>query len=435
MTRKESGVGVRKESAPAFHRLGPADLFSRFLPAELFAGAVLHGNLMWTPPLLVWAAVLSAWSAAGTLLDRFTGVRAGLSRLSGGAPIGSTYAGFAAALRRAGGDLLDIVRGHLRRRWSAAAFERSVDRPVFAVDGTRIETARTAANQRAFGWGGKPGGPPQMMLVVVRDVDSGAPWDFRIADGSAAERTLLRQMLDGLPAGARIVADAGLLGYDLLAEILAGGRSFLLRVGKNVSLLRRLGFAARERSDTVYLWPGTARGRPPLVLRQIRLRLGRRRACLLTDAGPSQLSDAAAARLYRRRWGIEVFYRSLKQTMVRRTMRSGDPDNARAELAWSVVGLWVLTLAAAERFAARRRDPLRLSPAGALRRLRAALDAPQALDLTVLDDAVLDDYRRRRPKTARRWPRKRTRRPPGLPRVRRATPWEIRLAGSFKPAA
>jgi IS4 transposase len=61
----------------------------------------------------------------------------------------------------------------------------------------------------------------------------------------------------------------------------------------------------------------------PLVLRLITHIDGRnRRIDLLCNVLDSQLlSDAAALALYRRRWDVEVIYRSLKQTMGKRKLR------------------------------------------------------------------------------------------------------------------
>jgi hypothetical protein len=43
---------------------------------------------------------------------------------------------------------------------------------------------------------------------------------------------------------------------------------FLVRVGANVHLLKKLGYA-REDKDTVYLWPNNKQQLPPLELRLI----------------------------------------------------------------------------------------------------------------------------------------------------------------------
>jgi hypothetical protein len=159
-----------------------------------------------------------------------------------------------------------------------------------------------------------------------------------------------------------LLADAGFTGYELMRAISGGGRRFLIRVGASVTLLRRLGWCVEERAGTVYLWPTKVQRQkkaPPLTLRLITLVDGRnRRMHLLTDVvDERELSDAEAATLYAQRWGAELIYRSLKQTMGRRRMVCGNPEHAAVELDWAVVGLWVLGLMAADALVGPARRP------------------------------------------------------------------------------
>jgi hypothetical protein len=59
-----------------------------------------------------------------------------------------------------------------------------------------------------------------------------------------------------------------------------------------------------------------------------------------------QLTDAQASEIYRRRWGIEVQFRSFKQTFQRSKLRCRTPDCVEIELHWSLVGLWIIQLLA-----------------------------------------------------------------------------------------
>src|SRR4029078_5890421 len=97
--------------------------------------------------------------------------------------------------------------------------------------------------------------------------------------------------------------------------------------------------------NTVYLWPDTAakKNGPPLVLRLVVVNNGKHPVYLVTSVcSAKRLSDSQIVELYRRRWGIELFYRHLKQTFQRRKLRSTSAENARLELEWSLVGLWAM---------------------------------------------------------------------------------------------
>jgi hypothetical protein len=164
------------------------------------------------------------------------------------------------------------------------------------------------------------------------------------------------------------------------------------------------------------------------VLRLIAVTDGRNRTMyLLTDVlEPARLTDAAAARLYGLRWGVEVMYRALKQTLGRRKLLSDAPRNARVELSWAMVGLWTLALIKAERC------PPALPPsqgtAAVLRVLRRAM-AGVPLNLSgELARVRADTCERTGSKEARHYPRKKRDRPPGKPRARNATERELALA-------
>jgi len=101
-------------------------------------------------------------------------------------------------------------------------------------------------------------------------------WAWRAGPSDSSERKHLEEMLAELPADALITADAGFVGYELWQKILDAGHHLLVRVGSNVRLLKKLGYA-REHSGLVYLWPDAASEKllPPLVLRLIVVHNGR----------------------------------------------------------------------------------------------------------------------------------------------------------------
>ena len=63
------------------------------------------------------------------------------------------------------------------------------------------------------------------------------------------------------------------MGYDFWKSIEDEGHHFLMRVGSNVTLLKKLGYC-RESHNIVCCWPRKAalRKQPPLVLRLISLK-------------------------------------------------------------------------------------------------------------------------------------------------------------------
>jgi lauroyl/myristoyl acyltransferase len=138
------------------------------------------------------------------------------------------------------------------------------------------------------------------------------------------------------------------------------------------------------------------------------------------------------------RWGVEVFFRSLKQTLEKRRMLSRTPEAARCELTWALLGLWLLGLMTASAILARGGDPLAWSAAKARDRVRRSMRRAlrrQRPDRSLARDlawAVKDDYARHGGKKARAWPHKKTEKPPGEPKIQSATPEQRRAAKRVK---
>ena len=181
-------------------------------------------------------------------------------------------------------------------------------------------------------------------------------------------------------------------------------------------------------NNIVHLWPDKHRKKnlPPLVLRLVELHDGCKPVFLVTSVlDDSALTDAQAGALYKMRWGVEVFYRSLKQTLARRKMHSEAPRQAQCELSWAVMGLWGLSLMSVHQILVAGGEPLALSVATALHRLRLAIrhgpGSPKArILLGQLRYALKDSYVRRSSKKARDWPHKKTEAPPGAPNIQLA---------------
>lgn len=412
----------------------------------------------WTPHLLSATALLWAWSDEATLVERFRMARKiALFLFPRPHEPATSYQAFMKILRKWTGVLVVAIRTALRRRmeralaacWQVGGFV------MFAVDGSRVDLPRTVAHEKAYAASRKRGkkkkgkgkrkgkkvrrssrasghsrkaDSPQMWLTTMWHAGTGLPWEWRTGPSDSSERGHLLEMLSGLPAAALIAADAGFVGYEYARAILDGGRHLLVRVGSNVKLLRKLGYA-RESAGTVYLWPDYAarKRQPPLVLRLVVAHNGRHPVYLLTSLrSKTACSDAQIIELYARRWGLELFYRNFKQTFGRRKLRSTTPDNAEVEMQWSLLGLWAMSLYALAQATKRGVEPRRLSAAQLLLAFRRMLrDYRHPVErghslCDLLGEAVIDPYIRQN-KASRNYPRKKQESPPGPPHIVNAT--------------
>jgi len=376
-----------------------------------------------------------------TLLDRFFAARSTLDLdLPRGRRVGRTYQGFIKALLRYGDPLVRRIAAHLRvsiRSMAAQRWQR-FGWVIFAVDGSKINAVRSAANESAFGVSGKNNSGPQQLLTTLWHMGTGLPWAWVTSGIHGNERDHLRAMIAELPAGCLLVADAGFTGYDLLRQLNREGISVLIRAGRHVTLLRNLGFTVQQHDDIVYLWPARAQGskQPPLVLRLIKVRSAKGEPVVLLTSvlDHQQLDDSTAAMIYQMRWGVEVFYRSVKQTLQRRKMRSAAPRQTALELHWTMIGITLLGVMSVSAIIKRGHDPLSWSVAAACRIVRRTM-GPAGITLRTLwsrlASALKDSAPRKASKKARCWPRKKTSRPPGTPLIRDATAAEVQRAREF----
>lgn len=416
------------------------------LPARGLSLTSDDGRVRWVDRYVAVTSVLLSWSSASVLHEAFAQAREVLvsmypTRLRPGAEL----SGFLRAWLRRSAELVQRVTSALRRHTQQLAGDafRWKGWTVMGVDGSRINAPRTRANETGLGCAGKVRTAPQLLLVTLFHVATGLPWAWRRDRGDGSERDLLQNLLDTLPEKTLLLADAGFVGYAMLGALQAAGHAFVIRVGRHVRLLRKLKFEVEERRGTVYLWPEGRRRERPLVLRLVEFETDGRRVSLLTNVrDEAVLSDAEVLSLYRQRWTIEVMYRSLKQTMGKRTLRAETPETARCELDWAMVGLWMLGLmaqtAAAPRANATRASALQAwSPAGALRVVRTAMRNPRRRAgrrclARQLRAARRDTYVRAGSKTARNWPHKKREKPPGRPQIRTATKAEVAQAKEIK---
>ena len=132
--------------------------------------------------------------------------------------------------------------------------------------------------------------------------------------------------------------------------------------------------------------------------------------------------------VYRRRWGIELQFRTLKQTFGRRKLRSRTPDRAYAELDWSLLGLWLIQLFAVKERIKLGEPPTNSSAAMAIRIIRELFErrhetSPAEANLNArLGQAAVDQYERKRLKRGRYRPNYKDKPAAGTPKIIEAQP-------------
>lgn len=305
------------------------------------------------------------------------------------------------------------------------------------ANGKKKTTARTKRNTKAARPKGdgsyekpsdeKKASTVQILLTIVWHLSSGLPLQWMTSGSGGSERKNAALMLETLPRNARLIGDAAYVGYPFWSKIHESGRTFLVRVGSNLTLLDELG-EYRLADGIVSYWPdGVMRAnQPPLALRLFRIRDGRDAMYLVTNE--LDMDEAAASGLYAERWGVEVFFRTVKQTCERAKLCCLTPENVLTELNWSLLGIWYALFTGKQVLLKEAKPPHALSGAKTMTafarvvtRIYEAATPVQLLERELANALLQDESRRTTSKQSRNYPRRKKRRRCGAPNIRPAT--------------
>lgn len=419
---------------------------------EIFNKLQVHGNTNWLFRNLVTLSLFWVWSETDKPTKAFEDGRRRVTAIYGTVAVRS-YNGLMKALRTWTDTLLPILWCRVQMLleelngpdWMIAGWL------VLAVDGSRIAMPRTKSNEKHFCAAAKdkkkkkkqrknqglkknyhpqPMGP-QAWTTLLWHVGYRIAWSWVIGPSNSSEREHFQRMLEReYPENTLFCGDAGFVGYDFWKSISDKGHHFLIRVGSNIRLLKKLGYA-REYDGIVYCWPDHISKKcksPPLVLRLFHFRAGRSDVYLVTNVLNQKLmSQRQATTIYKKRWGIELQFRALKQTYGRGKLKCHSAENVQVELHWSILGLTIAQLLALKERTPFDEPPEKTSIAAVLRAIREAMtdwwltpDRDEQLTTKLLK-ATTDDYDRAAKKKSRSYPRHKDEPSAGKPMIVQAT--------------
>ncbi len=225
---------------------------------------------------------------------------------------------------------------------------------VKVIDGTSTSAPDTAKNQRTYPQPGgqKPGcGFPLIKLVGVFSLATGALLDYAKGNQHQHELSLLQKLLDQFKVGDLALADRGFSSYALLALFFLRGVHSLFRLHharpSDLRRGKRLG-----KHDRLMVWPKPWPWQRPrflpkalwkLLPQQLSVRVVRfvldvpgfraKSVTLVTTLlDPVAYPAEELARLYLRRWHIELWFRDLKTAMGMEVLRCKSPKMLHKEL-------------------------------------------------------------------------------------------------------
>jgi hypothetical protein len=335
---------VADEAASALAQAIPAQV----LEAAVTAHAGRYRERLY-PPLatlgLFIEQVLSADGACQDAVARHLSARSARKEL----PCSLNTGPYCKARQRLARGMVDqlIVSTGACLEQAAPASWRWQGRRVKLLDGTTVSMPDTAANQAAFPQSGeqKPGlGFPMAQLVVLISLATGAV--LGVASGptkgkGSGEQALFRQLMPQLDASDIILVDRYHCTYFTIAMLAARGVDILtrqhpLRLTLPGAVVRTLG-----KHDHLVRWPRPlcpkwmdpetySKMPSELILRQAEVG-GRLLVTTLTDAKSIRAGDLDL--LYRKRWHIEVDFRSIKSEINMDILRGKSPSMVLKEVA------------------------------------------------------------------------------------------------------
>jgi hypothetical protein len=220
------------------------------------------------------------------------------------------------------------------------------------IDGTTVSLPDTQKNQRAYpqSRSQKPGcGFPLMKLVGVFSLTTGVLLDYAKANKHQSDLRLLKGLLDQFKRGDLAVADRGFCSYVLLALLLRRAVHALFRLhhsrpsdlrkgqrlGKNDRLFTWRKPNQRPRWLPQSWWKKIPRELPVRVIRFTWHCRGYRSesvTLVTTLLDPQKYPAEQIARLYARRWKIELWFRDIKTSMSMEVLRCKSPQMVHKEL-------------------------------------------------------------------------------------------------------
>ncbi len=220
------------------------------------------------------------------------------------------------------------------------------------IDGTSVTLADTPENQRLYPQSSsqKPGcGFPLMKLVGIFSLSTGVLLDYAKGNKHRHELRLLHKLMDHFKPNDLAIADRGFSSYVLMAILflrhvkclfrLHQGRSEDLRQGRRLGKDDRLQTWKKPLQKPCYLPMSLWRRIPnELSVRVLRFKLqvkGFRpeSVTLVTTLLDAKTHPAKeVARLYARRWNIELWFRHIKTSMGMESLRCQSPEMVHKEL-------------------------------------------------------------------------------------------------------
>ncbi len=214
---------------------------------------------------------------------------------------------------------------------------------VYALDATTIDLCLDV-----FWWAKFRSTKAAIKLHTILDLKTAIPEYIFITDGSVHEVNTLDYF--SLPAGSYLVMDKGYIDFTRLWRLARERTNFVVRAKKNMKykVIERV-LTDKTKGvlcdQTIILTDPITNKKYPECLRRIRYYDAETANTFVFLTNNFKLSALTIAALYKNRWGIELFFKWIKQHLKIQTFW-GQSENAVRTQVWIAISTYVLVVIA-----------------------------------------------------------------------------------------
>jgi hypothetical protein len=214
---------------------------------------------------------------------------------------------------------------------------------IYALDATVIDLCLNV-----FWWAKFRSTKAALKLHTILDLKTAIPEYIFITDGSVHEVKTLDYF--SLPAGSYLVMDKAYIDFARLSRIAGERTNFVVRAKDNM----KYRVIARRKTDkkkgiicdqTIVLTSPATSKKYPKRLRRIRYFDSETGNTIVFLTNNFKLAALTIAALYKNRWGIELFFKWIKQHLKIQTFW-GQSENAVRTQVWIAISTYVLVVIA-----------------------------------------------------------------------------------------
>ncbi len=218
------------------------------------------------------------------------------------------------------------------------AAKKSAEQTLYAVDATTIGLC-----MNDFPWAKFRSTKSGVKIHVKYDVSESVPEYLFITNADKHENSTLGSMK--LKEGDVVTFDRGYNNYRQFAEFCRQGIYFVTRLKDNADykvVKRRKTYSGRITSDRIITFTGAVAGKKcPYELRRIRSVDPKTGKAVVLLTNMRSCSASKIASIYRKRWQIELFFKTIKQNLKIKRFY-GTSENAVRTQIWIAMIVYIL---------------------------------------------------------------------------------------------